>query len=134
MSSSEYTEIANAISRTFEQIGGRATHAEVFAHAKVTIAPELRDYLTDRGLSQQVSAFFRQQGTDGLPQAPAIDEHGTHAQLRLLEVEEFKFVIRQQMKASGASRVRAKEYQRLCQEQHGVWIPLTDQTADANTA
>lgn len=126
MSTSEYGEIRDLISRTFDELGGRATKQDMLAHLTIILPAHLTSYLVNRGMDRQIGDFFRSTGETGLPVAPEVDMHGTHVQLELLSVEEYRFAISRQMSNSRDARSRAVAYQQRCLDQHGVFIDVDD--------
>lgn len=130
MSSSEHAELTDLIERVFHEVGGRATAGEMMEH--LTGIPEhLNTYLVNNGLKTLIGQYFRSRTDAGLPTAPEIDSDGTHAQLELLSVEEFRYVVRQQMNASRAARQQAKKYADKCAEVHGITIDLDNPFEEA---
>lgn len=131
MSKTEHAEIMGAIASVWQDMGGRGTKGGVVAHLGVVLPPHLRRYLTDQGLSTKVGQFFRSLNDDGLPTAPEIDAHGTHAQLELLDVDEFRYAVARQMSNSAAARRRAKRYADLCWARHNVRIDIDNPFEEA---
>lgn len=129
MTTSEHAELNALIAKTWDELGGRGTVADVIAHLRAILPPHLSDFLINKGLSAAVGAFLRRK-VGGLPVAPEIDEHGTHAQLELLDVSEYRYVIAQHMNASRAHRARAEEYAARCFEVHQVRIDINDPYAE----
>jgi type II secretory pathway component PulJ len=117
------------IGTVFDQLGGRATNQDLQAHVESTLTIDERSHLVRTGLSTRIASFFRQRAESGLPQAPEIDEHGTHAQLDLLSVEEWRYVVRQYMLRSLANRRKARDAADLCFQQHAVLIDIDDPLA-----
>lgn len=128
MNTSEHAEITALISRTFDELGGRATKQEVLAHVLLLLPAHLRKYVVEQGLASKIGGFFRSNGSEGLPIAPDIGD-GIHVQLELLVVDDFRWVIASQISASKAARARAVQYQQRCLHQHGVLIDLNDPLA-----
>lgn len=129
---SEHAQIRALIVTVWAGLGGRGTKADVLREVGAALPASLREYLADRGLASAVSGFFRAQREDGLPQAPAVDGEGTHAQLELMTVDECRFVVARYMEAAAAARAQALRMQALCLETHGVLIDLDDPWAVAS--
>lgn len=120
---SEYGELQDLIGRVFDEMGGRGTKAELIEHLAASLPRHLGAYLVRGGLSTNVGLFFRKKA-DGLPAAPEVDERGTHAQLELLDIDEYRYVIDRQMRASRNARQQAQRYAERCQKVHGVGIDV----------
>lgn len=114
------------IATVWKQLGGRGTVVDVEAHVWSTLNQGVRDELARRGLRSRINGFLRRQGDDGLPAAPEIDEHHTHAQLELLDIGEYKFVVRRYLLSSAAHRRQAQRMADRCFEDHGYLIDLDD--------
>lgn len=121
-SNSSYAEIREIIKQTFDELGGRASKSDMLTHCELILPPHLTGYLVNRGMDRMIGEFFRSTLDNGLPVAPEVDVHGTHVQLELLSVEEFRFAIRRQMANGAAANRRAKALAAACYEQHGVVI------------
>ncbi|WGW12693.1 hypothetical protein LWF01_02680 [Saxibacter everestensis] len=126
MSASENQELSDLYQRIFEELGGRATVKEIVAHATITAGQHLNEYLTAQGHKTKVGAFLRRKGTSGLPQAPEVDGQGTHVQLELLSVEEFKYVVAHHLKSARASAQQARNLADYCYEMRGVALDLDE--------
>lgn len=124
--SSENTDLLALIDQTWQEMGGRGTKADVLAHLRLLVfgSEERVSYLVDQGLATKISQYFRQITDSGLPQAAAIDSHGTHAQLELWDEGEYRFVIAKHMASSAARRQRALEYSNHCYDRLGVRIDI----------
>lgn len=127
-------ELVAVVQQVFAELGGRASQEDIKAHLDTVLTAEQLRYLATPGLSSLIGATLRMAGQSGLPQAPEIDEHGTHAQLELLTIEEFAYVVRRYMERSGQNTSKAYAASRLCQEQHGVWIDPARFLADRASA
>lgn len=125
---SESAELNDLIARTFQEMGGRATLPEIRATLHDLIPAHLRRHLIGKGLDTAVGRYFRSQNEDGLPVAPAVDEHGTHVQLELLTVEEYRYAVRRQKSAERAANAQARKYVDRCRDVHGV--DISDELAD----
>lgn len=112
------------ISTVWEQMGGRGLVSDLSAHVLSTLDQDEVDDLVRRGLSTRISAFLRRRDESGLPMAPEIDEHHTHAQLELLDLGEWKYVVRQYMKSSRQMRQQAQKAADRCFDQHGYLIDI----------
>jgi hypothetical protein len=110
----------------FAQMGGVGTIEDVSSHVFASLSETERRALTIQGVNKLVGDRFRQTGSDGLPEAPAVDVRGTHMQLELLSAEEFRFVIRECLIGSRRLRRRAEQYRDRCADQHGVEWDLAD--------
>lgn len=126
MSSSENAEFMDAAARVFDQMGQRANNEALTTHLLASLPPHLRAYIMRIGVSRKVGEFFRQRTTDGLAIAPEIDEHGTHADLALLDEHEFRYVVARHVRAGKSSFRIAKQYAELAHDRLGVEISLTD--------
>ncbi len=124
--------MADLIDRVWQQVGGRGTQPEVTAHVIASRPDHLTSYLADRGTAQAVSGYLRRQekGSD-LPAAPAVDEHGTHVQLELMNVDEFRYVYEQYRKRGRANNQMAKRINDRCHDVHGVWVEPGDAASGA---
>ena len=131
MITSEHAELSELLDRTWHELGGRGTKAELVTHVHTILPDHLRSYLIEQGLASKAGAYLRRTGADGLPQAPEIDAHGTHAQLELLDESEFRYVVARQMDNSRAARHRAQQLADLAFERLGVVISIDDPFAQA---
>lgn len=132
MSTSENQEINEAIGRVFENdLGGRGSLPEVFRALAEDLPEHLAHHLMATGLKTKIRGYFRKQNADGLPQAPEADAHGTHVQLDLLELAEYKYVIGQQLASSHAARKQAEKMAARCELVHGVRVDLDSLGEDA---
>lgn len=123
MPSSENAEIHDLIHRIFtEQFGSAASTPEVYRAAADSLPEHLSRHLIGKGLKAEISRYFRTKRSDGLPQAPEVDDEGTHKQLDLMTVPEYRYVIEAYLKSSAASRAQAAKLIDLCREIHGVTI------------
>lgn len=131
MSSSENAEFMDAAARVFDQMGQRANNADLTETLLLNLPDHLREYILRIGVSRKVGEFFRQRTDDGLAIAPEIDEHGTHADLALLDEHEFRYVVARHVRAGKSSFRIAKQYAELAQERLGVEISLSDPMAES---
>lgn len=129
MTTSETAEIRELIARTFEtEFGGRATVREV-REAVVTSAPDhLADYIARRGWTSSINAYFRQKGVDGLPEAPVVDDAGTHVQRPLMDVGEYRYAIRRRIDLGDQSYRSARALADECYFVHGIRIAVVDES------
>lgn len=124
MSTSEHGEIMRLCDDAFQSMGGVGTAPDLAAHVRASMPDELRDYLYQRGVASMVQRYLRTKGTSGLPQAPEVDDHGTHMQLELMSVEEYRFVVNRCVRAGRAYVERAHQYAAHCQALHGVRLAV----------
>ncbi|MEH3033325.1 MAG: hypothetical protein PGN07_04615 [Aeromicrobium erythreum] len=125
MPSSENAELHDLIHRVFtETFGSAASAPEVFREVVTSIPDHLTRHLVGKGPKAEISGYFRTKRADGLPQAPEVDDEGTHKQLDLMTVPEYRYVIEQYLKSSAASQAQAQKLADLCHALHGVTIPL----------
>jgi len=130
MINSEHSEINDLLDRTWHELGGRGTKGDLVTHVRMLLPPHLSTYLIDQGLGTKAGAYLRQTGEHGLPQAPEIDAHGTHAQLELLDESEFRYVVARQMDNSRTARRRAQQLADLAFERLGVVIDIDNPFAE----
>ena len=128
MTASEHSELVDIIDRTFSHLGGVGTLSDVLDVLTIagTVPDHLREYLVREGLATKVGAYFRRKDRDkGLPIAPEVDEHGTHMQLELMDVGEYRYVIRKYVERGNANRAMAQAFADACYEHHGVRIDIS---------
>lgn len=131
MTSSEYAEIQDAVERAWATLGMRGSNRDVLDTLRTDLPDHLREYLTDRGLSQAIGTFFRRKNKVGLAQAPEVDADGTHAQMELLSAAEFRYVIAAHVKAGKNEFRIAKAYALEARARLGVDIDLRDPLAES---
>lgn len=120
----ESSELTEHVARTFEAMGGVGTIIELVEAARAGASPDLDTYLLDRGWASIAGSFFRSRGNNGLPVAPEVDEHGTHMQLQLMSVEEYRYAIKRRMSGSVAYRKQAEKFAAACLTTYGVHIDV----------
>lgn len=130
MTDSERAELRDFIKRVWDQMGGVGTLSEVRSHCRASMPEHLSAYLIDEGISKVVGEVWRSRNQAGLPSALAVDTHGTHKQLELMDVSEYRYAIASRMKQSAAFRRQAQKLAAYCLEIHGVVISLADPFAD----
>jgi len=129
VSASESAEITAALERAWESMGRTGVKAELVQVATSFAATHLHDYLAEQGWSTRAGIFLRRRGDNGLPQAPEVDEHGTHSDWALISVDECRFVIRRYMERSAANREQAVKVADYCAEVYGVRIDIDEPVA-----
>lgn len=137
MTTSERAEMTEVVASVFlNEFGGRAALSEVTdaVTARILDTQHLNEYLVRLGIKGITKDYFRQSATDGLPNAPEADKAGTHVQLELLTVPEFRYVIGRQLDNSAAARMRAQQYAERCHEIFGVWITVDALPSERRTA
>lgn len=124
------SELHDIIDRAFTaEHGGRATVQMVHSSVHRDLPEHLIDYLVGKGLRSQVTSYFREQDSDGLPKRPAANPDGEHAQLAFLSVEEFAYVHSTYLDRASANTAQAEKVRRRCIETHGVDIAQMAVTA-----
>lgn len=115
------SELRDIIDRAFtHEHAGRATAQMVHNSVHRDLPDHLVDYLIGKGLRSQVAAYFREQGSDGLPKRPAANPEGEHAQLSFLSVDEFVYVHSTYLTRAEANKAQAEKIRARCLETHGV--------------
>jgi hypothetical protein len=116
------TEILDLAELVFHQLGGRATSRDVQDNLREVLSEEQREYLSEYALGSIVGQFFRRRDRSGLPQAPEVNGAGTHCQLELITVDEWRYVIRKYVQRSDQNLDMAYRCANACKDVHGVWI------------
>jgi hypothetical protein len=106
-------------------LGGRASRDEVREAVLNSMTRPERDDFVRTGLDTQIGAALRAKGDFGLPFAQAIG--GCYVQLPLMDESEYRFVVRQKVKASRDYMVVARKYVEHCQEH--LQIDISDELA-----
>lgn len=124
MIASENAEMTDLVDRVWQSMGGVGSQPDVTRHVLAALPEHLTTYLVARGVISAVGAYFRRRGETGLPTAPLVDKRGTHMQLELMSVEEYRFVVVQYLKRGRANYAMAQRMAEQCQLVHGVQIDL----------
>lgn len=115
------TELRDIIDRVYiGEYGGRATQQMVHEGVWRDLPEHLLDYLVGKGIRSEVQAYFRTQGTNGLPKFPEINADGEHRQLELLTIEEYAYLHSSYVSRSDANKAQAEKVRELCLDTHGV--------------
>lgn len=89
--------------------------------------PDLREERTASAWKAWCRGQLRRAERGELPFALSVDNHGTYRQRSFMDVDEYRFGIRQYMRRSGENRTLAYRLADDCQSVHGVWIdPATE--------
>jgi hypothetical protein len=115
-------EVYNLAEVVFKQHGGRATSPEVQRRVWEMLSDEQLGRLAYKALGPIISSFFLRRNRNGLPQAPEVDGSGTHCQLELITVDEYRYLIRSYVKRSSQNLAMAYKFATQCQDVHGTWI------------
>lgn len=118
------------IDETFRALGGVGTHAEVKEAVIDRIPADERGRLIDAAVGSKITSYFNRKTASGLPQAPAVDAQGTHMQLELFDVEQYRFAIYTQMSQSNASRRQAEKLAAECKAKTGIAIDIYNPFAE----
>lgn len=124
MIDSERQELLDLIDRTFTELGGRATKADVLT-AIGELPPHLSDYCARQGLNSMIGSYFRKR-RDGLPQAPEVAQDGTHAQLELWTVEHCQYLVAHYMSRAESNEILAQKVADYCFARYAVAIDITN--------
>ena len=126
MTDSYTTELREIIDRAFTaEYAGRATVQMVHNAVQRDLPEHLIDYLVGKGLRSQVTAYFREQDSDGLPLRPAANDQGEHAQLAFFTVEEFAYVHEGYLARAAANQTQAEKVRARCLDLHGVDLAVS---------
>lgn len=118
------TQIRDLAHTTLRQMGGVATIEDASQHIYASLSNEERKALALPGIAAIVATSWREIGDLGLPMAPAVDVHGTHMQLALFSVDDYRFVITECLRSKRRFQKRAEQYHDACASVHGVDIDL----------
>lgn len=131
MIDSERAELNDMIDRAFTDLGGRATKAEIINVLR--LPAHLKDFCARQGLKTVVGLYLRKLSKSGLPQAPAVDGEGNHAQLELMTIDDCRFLVAAYRVRGEANYRRAEQIVEFCAARYDVAIdienPLGEQVA-----
>lgn len=121
MTDSYTTELRDIIDRAYTQEhSGRATAQMLHNSAHRDLPEHLIDFLVGKGLRAQVTAYFREKDSDGLPKRPEANGDGEHVQLAFLTVQECTYVYEGYQSRADANAAQAERVREFCLAQHGV--------------
>jgi hypothetical protein len=116
------------IQRALAELGGRADDEQILDVVVNSMPRPERDAVLRGYLKTRVSYALRQRQSDGLALSQKIN--GTWTQRALFTEEEYRFVVTQHSKLSGAHRKIALRYVAECFEKLGV--DISDEMAVAS--
>lgn len=116
---SESSELEDLIASAWDDLDRRGTKAEVLASVMGAAPGELSQYLVAKGVNTAIGAFFRRAGQGGLPQAPEVDDQGTHADSDQLLFEDFGYIVRRHLDSADAHAARAEQWIAACIARYG---------------
>jgi hypothetical protein len=121
MTTSHTAELRDIIDRAFTaDLGGRATARMVQEGVQPGLPAHLVDYLINKGLRSQITAYFREKDAEGLPMRPSVNDADEHAQIELLSVAEFAYAHAQYVTRAQDNMAQADKLRQRCLETHGV--------------
>jgi hypothetical protein len=118
----ERTERRAYIGLAWDTIGRAGTVDDVWVALLQSLPDELLRGLAEPGGKREIAEYLRQADDDGLPYAPAVDDHGTHVQGELLSIEEYRYVVRNLGRGMRALDSRRRQWVQRCLDVHGVDI------------
>lgn len=108
------------------EMGGRAIIRDL-VDALIADLPEgASDYYVRRGVTQVVQSYFRTKNTEGLPQAPQVNDAGEHVQLELLTVDDYRYLVRQYLDRAEANHAQAEKFAARCEAIWGVTLDVAE--------
>lgn len=124
-------EICSLAEEVFKRLGGRATSPDVQRRVWELLTDEQYGRLAYKALAPIISSFFLRRNRNGLPQAPEVDGDGTHCQLELITVDEYRYLVRSYVQRSSQNLAMAHKFAQQCKDVHGTWIDPGEYLGDS---
>lgn len=119
----------NIVQEVAATLGGQAIDLDKLADLVADQHPDLYVDRTRSAFRNWVREQLRKTTDGDLPFALSVDGHGTFRQLSFMDIDEFRFTIRQFMRQSSKSRHRAYALADECERLHGVRIDPVEAAA-----